>query len=168
MAQTVLSFPEMKLNLDILPQPRNFEYVVEHYPVMENGIAYAYANVMIPCDPQKDVDLLRLWYLYNSTFRLSAIEPQYVKQFDVILDFLSALIVHKSPKESCTAIDQFSSLWFFDPLEEQTMQHLMEIKAQCKTPEEFKAKSQEVYKEIAPLLEKIFEDLEKQHFFDMN
>lgn len=165
MAQTVLTFYGMRMNPDALPAQRNYEFIVEQYPVLENGVAYAYANVMFPCDPQKDFDLMRLWYLYNSILHLSALNQEFLTQFDAILDYLSTLILYESPKEACATIDQYSSLWILDPLEEATMKQLEVVKKQCQNQEQFKEKTKEISQDIVPLLEKIFKELKEKHFF---
>ena len=164
----LLQFYSMKVDMDNLPQNDRFKFLFEH-TIKENGITYGYGNVFVEVSPE-ETDLLRLWYLYNSVFFLSVHykDSDYVAKFDFILDYLSSVILYRTPAEACKEIDQYT-LWPFDKLEEESTQklHLLTALGEVDSARTIK-EEKKIRQETSQKLEALFSVLEAEHFFAQN
>lgn len=168
----LLQFYFMRVNLEDLPENKRFEFLVDR-TAKENGISYGYANAFIHVRPD-ETDLLRLWYLYNSVFFLSVHynEPNYIPKFDFILNYLSSVILYKTPEQACQEIDQYT-LWPFDQLEEKSPQKLQlfaalkKVDSAATISSSVEEEEKEFRHEISQKLEALFKALEAEHFFEL-
>lgn len=168
----LLQFYFLRVNLDDLPKNNRFKFMVER-TVKENGISYGYANAFIHVSPD-ETDILRLWYLYNSVFFLSVHynERNYIPKFDFILNYLSSVILYKTPAEACKEIDQYT-LWAFDQLEEESTQKLQlfdtlkKVDSAATIAQSVEEEEKRFHQEMTQKLEVLFKALETEHFFEL-